>query len=474
MVFLGPSGCGKTTLLRIIAGLETQDRGHDRPGRQGHLAPAGDPARLRHRVPVVRAVSEPHDPRQRRVRPRQPAAGPRRDRRAGRRAAEARRPAGLGRQVSRAALGRPAAAHRARARARDGAGAAAARRAAVGARRARARAPARRDPRAAAAPRRDHDHGHARPGRSAVDGRPHRRHERRAHRAGRHAARDLRHRRRRRSWPTSSARSTCCRRSPKAAGASASAACRSRSTCREIAAGTAVKLYLRPEEIGVNANGAAPGQQRCAAKIGKIEFLGAFCMVGIALDAADAPALVANVPRQASMRRSLAPGAAGDREPAAGRAARARLTIVDGHARRRAVRAARAVRSSRSVHWQDRLAQGLLVACCAASRCSCWRRWRRSWSRACRTRPARSSASRSSASTSRRPRCAARSGTRCGSRSVVTAITVPLAFVYAYALTRSCMPGKIAVPRDRADADPRAVAACRRSRSSSGSATRER
>ena len=27
MVFLGPSGCGKTTLLRIVAGLETQDRG---------------------------------------------------------------------------------------------------------------------------------------------------------------------------------------------------------------------------------------------------------------------------------------------------------------------------------------------------------------------------------------------------------------------------------------------------------------
>ena len=27
IIFLGPSGCGKTTLLRIIAGLETQDAG---------------------------------------------------------------------------------------------------------------------------------------------------------------------------------------------------------------------------------------------------------------------------------------------------------------------------------------------------------------------------------------------------------------------------------------------------------------
>ncbi len=68
-------------------------------------------------------------------------------------------------------------------------------------------------------------------------------------------------------------------------------------TCRDIAAGTAVKLYLRPEEIAVNANGAASGNT-LPATIAKIEFLGAFCMVGITLDAAGAPSLVANVSRQ--------------------------------------------------------------------------------------------------------------------------------------------------------------------------------
>ena len=108
--------------------------------------------RLRHRLPVVRAVSEPHDPRQRRLRPRQPAPGPRRDPGARRGAADARRASRGGRQVSRSAFRRPAAADRARARACDGAGAAAARRAAVGARRHGARPPARRNPRAAAAP----------------------------------------------------------------------------------------------------------------------------------------------------------------------------------------------------------------------------------------------------------------------------------------------------------------------------------
>jgi iron(III) transport system ATP-binding protein len=79
--------------------------------------------------------------------------------------------------------------------------------------------------------------------------------------------------------------------------------------CREVAAGTAVKLYLRPEEIGVNLNGSSPGNN-LAAKIGKIEFLGAFCMIGIALDATDAPMLVANVPRQTVDAANLSSGQA--------------------------------------------------------------------------------------------------------------------------------------------------------------------
>ena len=57
--FLGPSGCGKTTLLRAIAGLDPQDEGRiEIAGRDVSRAAAGG-ARLRHRVPVLRAVPEP-------------------------------------------------------------------------------------------------------------------------------------------------------------------------------------------------------------------------------------------------------------------------------------------------------------------------------------------------------------------------------------------------------------------------------
>ncbi len=76
---------------------------------------------------------------------------------------------------------------------------------------------------------------------------------------------------------------------------------------RDVAAGAEVKLYLRPEDIGVHVNGHAP-QGAFAAKVAKVEFLGAFCMVGIALDAGGTPALVANVPRQRVDADGIAPG----------------------------------------------------------------------------------------------------------------------------------------------------------------------
>jgi iron(III) transport system ATP-binding protein len=79
--------------------------------------------------------------------------------------------------------------------------------------------------------------------------------------------------------------------------------------CREVAPGTSVKLYLRPEEIAVHVNGVAPANA-LPARIGKIEFLGAFCMVGIALDGAEAQTLLANVPRQAVDAAHLGSGQA--------------------------------------------------------------------------------------------------------------------------------------------------------------------
>ena len=104
-----------------------------------------------------------------------------------------------------AALGRHAAARRARARARDEPEGAAARRAA---RRARPEAPQGDAGRAQAHParRRHHVHrGHARPGGGDGDGRPHRRHERRPDRPARRALRRSTTAPPRRSWPTSSA-----------------------------------------------------------------------------------------------------------------------------------------------------------------------------------------------------------------------------------------------------------------------------
>ena len=192
VTFLGPSGCGKTTLLRIVAGLETQDTGTIvQDGRDISRLPAiqRDYGIVFQSYALFPNLTIDANVAYGLVNRRK---GRNEIERARRRAAEAGRVARQRRQVPGTALRRPAAADRARAGARLGSRAAAARRAAVGARRARAPAAARRDPRAAAAPRRDDDPGHPRPGGSAVDGGPHRGDERGSHRAGRHAARSLR------------------------------------------------------------------------------------------------------------------------------------------------------------------------------------------------------------------------------------------------------------------------------------------
>ena len=77
----------------------------------------------------------------------------------------------------------------------------------------------------------------------------------------------------------------------------------------DLPAGSAVKLYLRPEDVGVHVNGAAP-QGAWPARVSRIEFLGAFCHVVLALDSTDALPVVANVPRQAVDSARLAPGLA--------------------------------------------------------------------------------------------------------------------------------------------------------------------
>ena len=164
---------------------------HRRAGGRGHLRPAPLGARLRDRVPVLRAVPEHDRGPQRRLRSREPEAlahggpGP------GAGAARARRTPGSGRQVPGAALGRAAAAHRARPRHRDVARPAAARRAALGPGRQGAGAPPLRGEGPAAQARRHHHHGHPRPGGGADHGGPHRGDEPRRDRAGRRSGRDL-------------------------------------------------------------------------------------------------------------------------------------------------------------------------------------------------------------------------------------------------------------------------------------------
>ncbi len=75
----------------------------------------------------------------------------------------------------------------------------------------------------------------------------------------------------------------------------------------DLPAGAAARLYLRPEEVGVHVDDTAPAHA-LPARVSKIEFLGAFCLVGVVLDGNENASLVANVPRQFADGSGLAPG----------------------------------------------------------------------------------------------------------------------------------------------------------------------
>src|SRR6266542_6395445 len=75
----------------------------------------------------------------------------------------------------------------------------------------------------------------------------------------------------------------------------------------EVPAGTRVKLYLRPEDVQVN--GAASANV-AAACVQKVEFLGAFCLVTVRMSGADEQPLVVNLSRHSLERLAIGEGAA--------------------------------------------------------------------------------------------------------------------------------------------------------------------
>ncbi len=73
-----------------------------------------------------------------------------------------------------------------------------------------------------------------------------------------------------------------------------------------IAPGTAVKLYLRPEDVVVD--GAATLPNRARSQVTKIEFLGAFCLVTVAVSGADGQPLLINISRHDTDEMALCEG----------------------------------------------------------------------------------------------------------------------------------------------------------------------
>jgi iron(III) transport system permease protein len=88
------------------------------------------------------------------------------------------------------------------------------------------------------------------------------------------------------------------------------------------------------------------------------------------------------------------------------------------------------------VHWRDRLAQALLVGCCAALALPCWAR-SSVLVKSVRDKEGAFVGLLSSASIWPLRRDSI--WNTLWVALVVTGITIPLAFIYAYALTRSCM-----------------------------------
>ncbi len=207
----------------------------------------------------------------------------------------------------------------------------------------------------------------------------------------------------------------------------------------DIAAGTRVKLYLRPEEIGVHVNGhAAQGA-----------FAAADCESRV-------PRRVLHGRARARRRRHAA--ARRERPAPAGRRRRSRARIAGHHQPARVgdarplltwqrplshSRGAPLIAAGPRTHWHDRLAQGLLLICCAALALFLIGPLLMILVKSVQDKDG------VFVGLQPVPRVLRIAGSVQRSirntlwvATVVTAITIPLAFSYAYALTRSCMPGK--------------------------------
>ena len=193
--------------------------------------------------------------------------------------------------------------------------------------------------------------------------------------------------------------------------------------------------------------------------IEKIEFLGAYCLVRVHSPSSATSRSPSTCRSTTSPSRAWRVGSRAAARAAARADAGLRPRMSAPCRRRCRCAAARAVASAS--HWTDRdRARGAarwssLALVAVPARC----RWPRSSSRACRTATARFVGLANFASYFAHAGAAAvvleqRLGVGAGH-----AITVPLAFIFAYALTRSCMPSRALFRDDRADAAPRAVAA---------------